>query len=104
MRPSPLIALGRGDESDAVLAALIEEQEQGAAYNIAYVHAYRDEADRAFEWLDKATEYKDAGLSGILGEPLFANLHDDPRWPLFLESIGKSPELLAAIKFKVTLP
>jgi len=97
-------ALGRKDESDAALAALIEKYEQGAAYNIAYVLAYRGEADRAFEWLEKAVVYKDGGLSEILGERLFANIHDDPRWLLFLESIGKSAGQLAAIEFKVTLP
>jgi TolB-like protein/Tfp pilus assembly protein PilF len=97
-------ALGRQEESDAALAALIENFEQSAAYNIAYVLAYRGEAERAFEWLDKAVVYKDAGLTGIINEPLFAKLHNDPRWSLFLTSIGKSPEQLAAIEFKVTPP
>jgi TolB-like protein/Tfp pilus assembly protein PilF len=97
-------ALGHADESDAALAALIEQNEQGAAYNIAYILAFRGEADRAFEWLDKAVEYKDSGLAVILNEVLFSNIFDDPRWLPFLESIGKSPEQLAAIEFKVTLP
>ncbi len=97
-------ALGQAGESDAALAELIEKDEQGAPYNIAYIFAYRGEADRAFEWLDKAVKYKDPGLSGILGERLFSNIHDDPRWLPFLERIGKSPEQLAAIEFKVTLP
>jgi hypothetical protein len=35
---------------------------------------------------------------------LFANLHDDPRWLPFLESIDMSPAQLAAIEFNVTLP
>jgi TolB-like protein/Flp pilus assembly protein TadD len=102
--PMAYHALGQTADSDAVLAQLIEKYEEGAAYNIAYVLAFRGEADRAFEWLDKAVEYSDAGLSEILVEPLFANLHDDPRWLPFLESIGKSPEQLAAIEFNVTLP
>jgi tetratricopeptide (TPR) repeat protein len=97
-------ALGRADESDAALAELIEQYGQGWPYNIAYILAYRGEADRAFEWLDKAVEYNDGGLSYILSEPLFTNIHDDPRWLPFLERIGKSPERLAAIKFEVTLP
>lgn len=97
-------ALGEDGESDRTLAVLIEELEMAAAYNIAYVLAYRGEADRAFEWLDKAVQYKDGGLLGILGEHLFSNIHDDPRWLPFLESIGKSPGQLAAIEFKVTLP
>ncbi len=37
-------------------------------------------------------------------QPLFANIQFDPRWLPFLESIGKFPEQLAAIDFKVTLP
>ena len=45
-----------------------------------------------------------ATLAEILGESLFANIHDDPRWLPFLERIGKSPEQLVAIEFKVTLP
>jgi tetratricopeptide (TPR) repeat protein len=96
-------ALGQADESDAALAELIEQHEQSAAYNIAYILAYRGEADRAFEWLDKAVEYKDT-VGHSINEPLFANIHDDPRWLPFLESIGRSPEQLAAIEFKVNLP
>ncbi len=97
-------ALGQAAESDAALTELIEEHEQGWTYNVAYVLAYRGEADRCFEWLDKAVQYKDAGLSQIVVDNLFANIHDDPRWLPFLESIGRSPEQLAAIEFEVGLP
>jgi hypothetical protein len=44
------------------------------------------------------------GLSQILGERPFSNIHKDPLWLPFLESIGKSPEQLAVIEFGVTLP
>ncbi len=97
-------ALGQAATSDAVLEELIEKYEQEWAYNIAYVLAFRGEADRAFEWLNKAVAYNDPGLAEITIEPLFANIHFDPRWLPFLESIDKSPEQLAAIEFKVTLP
>ena len=97
-------ALGQATESDAALAELIEKHEQGWAYNIAYVLAFRGEADRAFEWLDKAVQYNDPGLQLIVVDVQFANIHDDARWLPFLESIGKSPEQLAAIKFEVRLP
>jgi tetratricopeptide (TPR) repeat protein len=102
--PMAYHALGQTVESDAALAELIEKHEQGAAYNIAYVLAYRGEADRAFEWLDKAVVYNDPGLQEILATPLFTNIHADPRWLPFLESIGKSPERIDAIEFNVTLP
>ena len=97
-------ALGQVAESDAALVEIIESLEHEAAYNIAYLFAFRGESDRAFEWLDKAVHYNDPGLQDIPVQPLFSNVHSDPRWLPFLESIGKSPRQLAAIGFKVTLP
>lgn len=97
-------ALGRQAESDAALAELIAKYAGDSAFNIAYVLADRGEADRAFEWLDKAVANKDPGLAEIVTEPLFAKIHDDPRWLPFLRRIGKAPEQLAAIPFEVTLP
>ena len=97
-------ALGQPAESDAALSRLMEEYEEGWAYNIAYALAYRGEADHAFEMLGKAVEYNDPGLTDMAIEPMFANIHDDPRWLPFLESVGRSPEQLAAIDFEVTLP
>jgi TolB-like protein/Flp pilus assembly protein TadD len=97
-------ALRQQVESDAALAELIDKYERDAAYNIAYVLAFRGEADRAFAWLDKAVQNNDTGLSQIANQPEFTNIHDDPRWLPFLESIGMSPQQLDAIEFKVTLP
>jgi TolB-like protein len=97
-------AMGETAASDAALAQLIDNYEKEFAYKIAAVMACRNEADRAFEWLAKAVEYRDFWLSEIVGDPLFFNLQSDPRWLPFLESIGKSPEQLAAIEFEVKLP
>jgi tetratricopeptide (TPR) repeat protein len=97
-------ALGRKADSDAALAALIAKSEKDAPYNIAYVYAFRGEADKAFEWLDKAVDYGDTGLGDIVVENLFDKIHNDPRWLAFLHKIGKAPEQLAKIEFKVTLP
>ncbi len=97
-------ALGREAASEAALTELIEKYESDAAYNIAYVLAFRGESDRAFAWLDKAVAHDDPGLAEIASEPLFANIHSDPRWLPFLQSIGKAPEQLAAIDFEVMPP
>ena len=97
-------ALGQVVESDTALAKSIASYYQVAAYNIAYALAFRGEADRAFEWLDKAVQYNDSGLSQIAVEPRFANIQSDQRWLPFLESLGKSPEQLAVVEFDVTLP
>ena len=37
-------------------------------------------------------------------DPLFANLHDDPRWIPFQERMGQSEAQLAAFSFEVMLP
>jgi len=97
-------ALEQAAESDAALGELIEKYGQGWAYSIASVLADRGEVDRAFEWLDKAAENRGTGLKYIPIDILFANIHDDPRWLPFLESIGKAPEQLAAIEFEVRIP
>jgi TolB-like protein/cytochrome c-type biogenesis protein CcmH/NrfG len=97
-------ALGRHAESDAALAELIKKYEKEASWNIAYIHAFRGEADEAFKWLDKAAVYRDPGLSLTAMQWLFANIQQDPRWLPFLRKIGRAPEQLAAVKFDVRLP
>jgi len=77
------------------------ERTVSGSYNIAYVYAFRGDADKAFEWLDKAVQYKDPGLPDIVAENLFDNIHSDPRWLLFLRKLGRAPEQLAKIQFKV---
>ena len=49
-------------------------------------------------------EYGDPGISEIVIENLLDKIHADPRWLAFLRKIGKAPEQLAKIEFKVTLP
>ncbi len=102
--PMAYCALGRTTEYEKAIAAEIKQDEKEGAYNIAYVYAFCGDADKAFAWLDKAVEYQDPGLSEIVPENLFEKIHSDPRWLPFLSKIGKSPEQLARITFKVTLP
>ena len=97
-------ALGQAAKSDAVLAQIVSQYEKDAAYNIAYVEAWRGNVDQAFAWLDKAVEYRDSGLPMLLVEPLFKPLHADPRWTALLRRLGKSPGQLARIELRVDLP
>jgi tetratricopeptide (TPR) repeat protein len=57
--PMAYCALGRKADADAALNALIAKYEKDAPYNIAYVYAFCGDADKAFEWLDKAVAYQD---------------------------------------------
>jgi hypothetical protein len=96
--------LGRHADADAALEELIAKDAADSAYNIAYVYAFRDQADKAFEWLDKTVEYGDPGIGEIVSENLFDKIHADPRWLPFLRRLGKAPEQLANIRFDVTPP
>ncbi len=97
-------ALGKKEASDAALAQTIKDTEKESAWNIAYIYAFREEADKAFEWLDKAIEYRDPGVSLTASTWQFTKIHGDPRWLPYLRKIGRAPEQLAAIKFDVKLP
>ena len=102
--PMAYCALGRTADADAARDALIAKYEKDWSYNIAYVFAFCGQSDKAFEWLDKAVAYQDAGLNEIVSQKLFEKIHSDPRWLPFLRKLGKAPEQLAKIEFKVTLP
>lgn len=97
-------ALGQREESDAALASLHRQYADDAAFNIAYVHAFRNEADEAFDWLERARRNGDTGLVEIANEPMFARIRLDPRWHALLERLGRSPGQLAAIEFEVRRP
>jgi len=102
--PMAYHALGRKAESDTALAALITKWQKESPFNIAYVYAFRGDSDKAFEWLDKAVQYADPGLSEITLENLLDHIHEDPRWLPYLRKVGYAPEQLEKIEFKVTLP
>ena len=97
-------ALGQRAEAEATRRQLIEKFEKVGAFQIAMVFADAGDADRAFDWLDKAVRYKDPGVSTTLTQPHFRGLYKDPRWEEFLRRIGRAPEQLAAIDFDFKLP
>ena len=81
-------ALGREKESDTALRELIEKYHEDAAYQIALVYAFRNQSDKAFEWLDRAYVQRDSGLVGMKVDPLLKNLHSDPRFSAFLKKLN----------------
>jgi adenylate cyclase len=84
----------RVTESDAALAQLTANESETAAYQIAEVYAYRGDKDRAFEWLERARRQRDPGLASLRKDPLLPNLHDDPRWNVFLHTMGLADDQL----------
>ena len=80
-------ALGREQESNTALAALIAKYGVDGSYQIAQVYAYRKQSDKSLEWLEQAYAVRDAGLPDIKTDPLFKNLRYNPRYTLLLKKM-----------------
>lgn len=95
--------LGHPDRSDAALAELVaiaEDAPASAGFLVAGVHAWRDETDAAFAWLDRVFEAGGGGaLRELRSEVLLHNLHSDARWQEILTRAGLSDAQLASIEF-----
>jgi TolB-like protein/Tfp pilus assembly protein PilF len=85
-----MAAQGSGDEAEAerTLHILIDRSADGSAYQIAEVFARRGEADKAFEWLDRAWMNRDPGLRRLLTDPFIARYRSDPRFAEFCRKAG----------------
>ena len=83
-----LFASGRKAESDVRLTEAIRQNGGSWPSEIARVYAFRGEKDKAFEWLDRAFNYRDEDLFMIKDDPLFRNLEADTRYKAFLRKMN----------------
>jgi hypothetical protein len=74
--------------ADGALRTLITQDTSEAPYQIAEVYALRRDADRSFEWLDRAWATRDPGLSFLLNDPIILRYRDDPRFAAFCHKVG----------------
>ena len=79
--------LGRKSEYEATLAKLLGTFDE-AEFQYAWMFAYCEQSDLAFEYLEKLVEVQDV-RPNLSVEVLFSKLHDDPRWLPYLERIGQ---------------
>ena len=79
---------GEIDQADAVLTTILDEHADGDEYQIAEIYAVRGETDKALEWLERAAECHDPGVTHAHVSPRFRAMHADPRWPALLKAIG----------------
>jgi tetratricopeptide (TPR) repeat protein len=80
-------ALGKKKEANNALDSDIKEFGDIGAYQIAEIYAYRGEADKSFEWLERAYKQRDGGLCGMKGDPLLRNIEKDPRYAVFMKKM-----------------
>ena len=79
--------VGDRQAADAALANLLAKAREGFAYQIAEVYAVRGEKDKAFDWLQISFDDRDAGMLGLLVDPLLRGLRDDPRYKNLLAKV-----------------
>ena len=79
---------GETADSDLAAARLNESYIAADAFQLAEVCAARGEADKAFEWLNKALEERDPGLTHAKASVHLRSLYDDPRWEDLTNKIG----------------
>jgi len=80
-------ALGREPDSNAALVELIAKHQTDSAFQIAQAYAFRGESDKSFEWLERAYQQRDTGLTEIKTDPLLKNLRYDPRYTELLKKM-----------------
>ena len=80
-------ALGQSRASDAALKQLIASSSDVAAYQVAEVYAYRGDADKALDWLERAYEQHDSGLVDLKIDSSFKDLRQSPRYVNLLEKM-----------------
>ena len=82
--------LGHAKESQQVLDELIAKHAPDGAYQVAEALAWRGEKDKAFEWLERAYQQRDGGLSEVKVDLLLDRLHGDPRFKALLKKMNLS--------------
>jgi TolB-like protein/Tfp pilus assembly protein PilF len=80
-------ARGDSEQADKALADLIALGYRWT-YQIAAVYAFRNEADAAFLWLERAMDRRDTSLGMLSGDPFMDNIRDDPRLDDVLARLG----------------
>jgi TolB-like protein len=80
-----------GDDRAAATAALkllIEKYADTQPYAIADAYALRKDADKTFEWLERAWSNRDSGVLSLLYDPFILRYKDDPRFSAFCRKVG----------------
>jgi len=85
------LALQIGGDSaaaDGALKRVIEQYADLVSYQIAELYALRNDADKTFEWLDRAWSSRDPGIEYLLTDPLILRFRNDPRFAAFCKKAG----------------
>jgi hypothetical protein len=67
---------------------LIAKYHIDSAFEFATIHAFRNQTDEAFEWLDRAYAQRDPSMMFTKVEPLLNSLDNDPRFGALLKKLN----------------
>jgi TolB-like protein/Tfp pilus assembly protein PilF len=87
MLPIALQATGRKAEAQQALKDFMAKHPDESPYNVAMIYAYLGDSERALQWLERAYQQKDFLLLYIVGEHLFKNVANDPRFIAILHKM-----------------
>ncbi|MGD2031746.1 MAG: tetratricopeptide repeat protein [Gammaproteobacteria bacterium] len=96
------LRLGREADAQEDLEELIAKESEGAPFNIAQVYSQMGRTDKAFEWLGRAVETHDPGITGLAIDPLLDPIREDPRMAATLDRIGLGLTTLREIVLRHT--
>lgn len=81
-------ALEEHKEADTALDLLIEAHHLDSAYQIAQVYARRGDIERALDWLERAYEARDTGMTEIKVDPLLENVRGNGQFQELVRRMG----------------
>jgi tetratricopeptide (TPR) repeat protein len=81
-------SLGHAKESQQALDQLVAKHALDGAYQVTEALAWRGEKDKAFEWLERAYQQRDGGLSEVKVDLLLDRLHGDSRFKALLKKMN----------------
>ncbi len=81
---------GRKDDAQKILDQLndLSKERYVDPYFIAYIYMGLGDIDKTFEYLEKCFEVGDMYLSYLPIDPIFKELHDDPRFEALMKKMG----------------
>jgi len=80
--------LGRNEEAEVSLAALIRDYRENGLYQQAQVYAQWGDLGKALQTLNEAHEYGDPGTSQLLVDPLLDPIRQEPQFAELLKKTG----------------
>jgi TolB-like protein/Tfp pilus assembly protein PilF len=81
--------------ADAALQEVIAYGADSMAYQIAQLYAIRGDPDAMFEWLGRAVDVRDPGITSVLFDPFTLRYRDDSRYAAITRKVGLPVENIA---------